>query len=166
MDDLRVLWMRDRVYQAFGLTDPQLFEDLLNRDDGEAEDLILHFLNQTSDEEGASTLFFYRALVPEEVDVETDGEIPAPSEEEEEEEETESQKVESVDKASENRQAHRVQDESARGLHARSRGVSGPECGVFSQKYKRYISGARVCDCGCACTCLCVWVRFLIFTLS
>ncbi|XP_039735192.1 dynein heavy chain 10, axonemal-like isoform X1 [Pteropus medius] len=100
MDDLRVLWMRDRVYQAFGLTDPQLFEDLLNRDDGEAEDLILHFLNQTSDEEGASTLFFYRALVPEEVDVETDGEIPAPSEEEEEEEETESQKVESVDKAS------------------------------------------------------------------
>lgn len=71
MDDLRVLWMRDRVYQAFGLTDPQLFEDLLNRDDGEAEDLILHFLNQTSDEEGASTLFFYRALVPEEVDVET-----------------------------------------------------------------------------------------------
>lgn len=71
MDDLRVLWMRDRVYQAFGLTDPQLFEDLLNRDDGEAEDLILHFLNQTSDEEGASTLFFYRALVPEEVDVES-----------------------------------------------------------------------------------------------
>ncbi|XP_036076372.1 dynein heavy chain 10, axonemal isoform X2 [Rousettus aegyptiacus] len=100
MDDLRVLWMRDRVYQAFGLTDPQLFEDLLNRDDGEAEDLILHFLNQTSDEEGASTLFFYRALVPEEVDVETDGETPAPSEEEEEEEEAESQKVELVDKAS------------------------------------------------------------------
>lgn len=71
MDDLRVLWMRDRVYQAFGLTDPQLFEDLLNRDDGEAEDLILHFLNHSSEEEGASTLFFYRALVPEEVDVET-----------------------------------------------------------------------------------------------
>uniref|UniRef100_A0A8C2R7B6 AAA+ ATPase domain-containing protein n=1 Tax=Capra hircus TaxID=9925 RepID=A0A8C2R7B6_CAPHI len=70
MDDLRVLWMRDRVYNAFGITDPQLFEELLNRNDGKAEELILHFLNQTSDEEGASTLFFYRKVVPEEVEVE------------------------------------------------------------------------------------------------
>ena len=70
MDDLRVLWMRDRVYTAFGITDPQLFEELLNRNDGEVEDLILHFLNQTSDEEGASTLFFYRKVVPEEVEME------------------------------------------------------------------------------------------------
>lgn len=71
MDDLRVLWMRDRVYGALGLTDPQLFEELLSRDDGEVEDLILHFLNRTSDEEGASTLFFFRTVVPEEVLVET-----------------------------------------------------------------------------------------------
>lgn len=70
MDDLRVLWMRDRVYTAFGLTDPQFFEELLNRNDGEVEDLILHFLNQSSDEEGALTLFFYRKVVPEEVEVE------------------------------------------------------------------------------------------------
>ncbi|EPY85817.1 hypothetical protein CB1_000348015 [Camelus ferus] len=70
MDDLRVLWMRDRVYNAFGLRDPQLFEELLNRNDGEVEELILHFLNQSSDEEGASTLFFYRKVVPEEVEVE------------------------------------------------------------------------------------------------
>ncbi|XP_037672459.1 dynein heavy chain 10, axonemal isoform X6 [Choloepus didactylus] len=97
MDDLRVLWMRDRVYTAFGITDPHLFEDLLNRDDGEAEDVILHFLNQTSDEEGALTLFFYRTVVPEEVEL--DDELPAPSEEEEEEEEAESPKRESVDKA-------------------------------------------------------------------
>ncbi|KAM9056172.1 dynein axonemal heavy chain 10 isoform 4-T4 [Megaptera novaeangliae] len=90
MDDLRVLWMRDRVYTAFGITDPQLFEELLNRNDGEVEDLILHFLNQTSDEEGASTLFFYRKVVPEEVEMEIDAEIPGPSEEEEEEEETQS----------------------------------------------------------------------------
>ena len=77
MDDLRVLWMRDRVYTAFGLTDPQLFEDLMTRDDGEAEDLILHFLNQASDEEAAATLFFYRRVVPEEVEVEI-GEPAAP----------------------------------------------------------------------------------------
>lgn len=75
MDDLRVLWMRDRVYTAFGLTDPHLFEELLNRDGGEVEDLILHFLNQTKDEEGALTLFFYRKVVPEEVEVEI-GERP------------------------------------------------------------------------------------------
>ena len=80
MDDLRVLWMRDRVYNAFGITDPQLFEELLNRNDGKAEELILHFLNQTSDEEGASTLFFYRKVVPEEVEVEIGeplGRLPA-----------------------------------------------------------------------------------------
>ncbi|KAF3820599.1 hypothetical protein GH733_005144 [Mirounga leonina] len=75
MDDLRVLWVRDRVYAAFGITDPRLFEELLNRNDGEVEDLILHFLNQTSDEEGALTLFFYRKVVPEEVEVEI-GEPP------------------------------------------------------------------------------------------
>uniref|UniRef100_A0A452SER6 Dynein axonemal heavy chain 10 n=1 Tax=Ursus americanus TaxID=9643 RepID=A0A452SER6_URSAM len=75
MDDLRVLWMRDRVYAAFRITDPQLFEELLNRNDGEGEELILHFLNQISDEEGASTLFFYRKVVPEEVEVEI-GEPP------------------------------------------------------------------------------------------
>uniref|UniRef100_A0A2K5ZE37 Dynein axonemal heavy chain 10 n=1 Tax=Mandrillus leucophaeus TaxID=9568 RepID=A0A2K5ZE37_MANLE len=97
MDDLRVLWMRDRVYAAFGITDPQLFEDLLNRDDGQGEDLILHFLNQASEEEGSSALFIYRTMVPEEVEVEID-EIPVLSAEEEEEEEIYSQKVESVDK--------------------------------------------------------------------
>lgn len=78
MDDLRVVWLRDRVYKAFGLTDPQLFEELLCRDEGKVEDLILHFLNQTSDEEGAATLFFYRTVVPEEVEVET-GEPAPPS---------------------------------------------------------------------------------------
>lgn len=78
MDDLRVLWMRDRVYGALGLTDPQLFEELLSRDDGEVEDLILHFLNRTSDEEGASTLFFFRTVVPEEVLVETGEPAAAP----------------------------------------------------------------------------------------
>uniref|UniRef100_A0A673VC35 Dynein axonemal heavy chain 10 n=1 Tax=Suricata suricatta TaxID=37032 RepID=A0A673VC35_SURSU len=71
MDDLRVLWMRDRVYAAFGLTDPQLFEELLSRDDGEVEDLILHFLNQTREEEGALTLFFYRQVLPVEAEAET-----------------------------------------------------------------------------------------------
>lgn len=74
MDDLRVLWMRDRVYTAFNLNNPMLFEEMLSRDDGEAEDSILHFLNHLSDEDNASALFFYRVLVPEEVEVEEPGE--------------------------------------------------------------------------------------------
>lgn len=78
MDDLRVLWIRDRVYTALGLTDPQLFEELLYRNDGEVEELILHFLNQTSPEEGAATLFFYRTVVPEEVLEETGEPAAAP----------------------------------------------------------------------------------------
>ncbi|XP_055003053.1 dynein axonemal heavy chain 10 [Sorex araneus] len=94
MDDLRVLWMRDRVYCALGLTDPALFEELLSRNDGEVEDEVLHFLNQASDEEAASTVFFYRSVVQEEVEVELD-DIPLPSDEEEEEEEEETMKIES-----------------------------------------------------------------------
>ncbi|XP_059533127.1 dynein axonemal heavy chain 10 [Myotis daubentonii] len=101
MDDLRVQWIRDRVYTALGLTDPQLFEELLVRNDGEAEDLILHFLNYTSEEEGAATLFFYRKVLPEEVEVEVDAdEVSASEGDEAEEEETKSLKIESVDKVS------------------------------------------------------------------
>lgn len=74
MDDLRVLWMRDRIYTAFDITDPMPFEELLSRDDSEAEDLILHFLNHSSDEDNASAVFFYRTMVPEEVEVEEIGE--------------------------------------------------------------------------------------------
>ncbi|XP_013358995.1 PREDICTED: dynein heavy chain 10, axonemal isoform X2 [Chinchilla lanigera] len=96
MDDLRVLWMRDRVYAAFDLSDPQLFEELLTRDEGEAEDLILHFLNLRSDEEGASALFFYRTWVPEEVEVEIDSELSVQSGEENEEEEPADQKAEAL----------------------------------------------------------------------
>ncbi|XP_052023863.1 dynein axonemal heavy chain 10 [Apodemus sylvaticus] len=99
MDDLRVLWMRDRVYTAFDLSNPMLFEEMLSRDDGEAEDRILHFLNHSSDEDNASALFFYRLLVPEEVEVE-EPDIPMIFEEDGEEEETDSQKAEAPEKVS------------------------------------------------------------------
>ncbi|XP_023576433.1 dynein heavy chain 10, axonemal [Octodon degus] len=94
MDDFRVLWMRDRVYAAFGLSDPQLFEELLSRDEGEVEDLILHFLNCRSDEEGASALFFYRTAVPEEVEMEIDSELSVQSQEENDKEDPAYQKTE------------------------------------------------------------------------
>ncbi|XP_036352277.2 dynein axonemal heavy chain 10 [Ochotona princeps] len=97
MDDLRVLWMRDRVYTAFGLTDPQLFEELLGRDDGEGEDLILHFLNQRSDEENAVALFFCRKVVPEEEEVEME-DIPVPAEEANEEDDMNMENVDVPEK--------------------------------------------------------------------
>ncbi|KAF7484154.1 Hypothetical predicted protein [Marmota monax] len=114
MDDLRVLWMRDLVYSAFSITDPQLFEELLNRDDGEAEDVILHFLNQMSDEEGAATLFFYRTAVPEEVEVEIDNQMPALSEDEEEEEQSGSvdRGPESIPEASDMKEAMEIMPET------------------------------------------------------
>ncbi|XP_073737373.1 dynein axonemal heavy chain 10 [Callorhinus ursinus] len=121
MDDLRVLWMRDRVYAAFGITDPQLFEELLNRNDGEVEDLILHFLNQTSDEEGALTLFFYRKVVPEEMEVEIggqEGDVPAATEEEGEQD---AQKVESG-------------RESAKNLQVRNDSVNQPVINIENKE--------------------------------
>ncbi|XP_043835576.1 dynein axonemal heavy chain 10 [Dromiciops gliroides] len=101
MDDLRVEWMRDRVYLAFDLSEPEYFLELMNRNDGEAEDGILHFLNQSSEEEGAAAVFFYRIVVPEEVEVEIDIPVSASSEEEEEEEELASQssRIASVDRS-------------------------------------------------------------------
>ncbi|XP_034494845.1 dynein heavy chain 10, axonemal isoform X4 [Ailuropoda melanoleuca] len=130
MDDLRVLWMRDRVYAAFRITDPQLFEELLNRNDGEGEDLILHFLNQISDEEGASTLFFYRKVVPEEVEVEIDGQdgdVPAATEEEGKEEDV--QKVES----------------GAKNLEMRNDSINQPIIGVENEEVdKESVEGVPV----------------------
>ncbi|XP_069880965.1 dynein axonemal heavy chain 10 isoform X1 [Dipodomys merriami] len=100
MDDMRVQWMRDRVFAAFGLSDPGLFEELLSRDDGEVEDLVLHFLNRRTEEEEAAALFFQCLTRMEEVEVEVeiDSEIFVPLEEEAVEEETESQKAEAPDK--------------------------------------------------------------------
>ncbi|XP_069922194.1 dynein axonemal heavy chain 10 isoform X1 [Oryctolagus cuniculus] len=126
MDDLRVLWMRDRVYAAFGLTDPQLFEELLSRDDGEAEDLVLHFLNQRSDEEAAATLLFCRKVVPEEEEVEID-DVPVLSEEANEEEETGAEKTEHVDKAPS--VAPAVDKAPAKNLQLRSESIAPPSLG-------------------------------------
>ncbi|XP_069071115.1 dynein axonemal heavy chain 10 [Pleurodeles waltl] len=70
MDDLRVQWLRDRVYAAFSLSDPTCFEDLVNRDDGENEQRILNFLSEPSTEEQAISLLFYRTVLEEQVEVE------------------------------------------------------------------------------------------------
>ncbi|XP_078523750.1 dynein axonemal heavy chain 10 isoform X2 [Lissotriton helveticus] len=70
MDDRRVQWLRDRVYAAFSLSDPTCFEDLLTRNDGKNEQRILEFLEESSPEEQAITLLFYRTVQKEQVEVE------------------------------------------------------------------------------------------------
>ncbi|XP_078277210.1 LOW QUALITY PROTEIN: dynein axonemal heavy chain 10 [Rhinoraja longicauda] len=74
LDDPRLEWLRDRVLQALGLTDPDCFEELLNRDDGLHELVILRFLNDTHTEDCPSALLFFcgSRSVEEELEVDYD----------------------------------------------------------------------------------------------
>ncbi|XP_033627732.1 dynein heavy chain 10, axonemal-like [Asterias rubens] len=71
MDDVRFEWLRDKVYGALGVEDPEVFEELLNRDDGECERSLAKFLNETP-EEGKAAAIFYKRLREEEIEVEVE----------------------------------------------------------------------------------------------
>ena len=72
MEDLRVLWMRDRVYAALGLQDEDLFHELLQREEGRAERELLAYLDQPAEQLQSSALLFLARKVV--VDVEQDEE--------------------------------------------------------------------------------------------
>nr|XP_039267660.1 dynein heavy chain 10, axonemal-like [Styela clava] len=78
MDDPRVEWIMNKIYLGLGIKNPEVFEDLLSREDGNNELKILHFFNASSNEEGTSTLLFYKRTIEdeEEVEVEYEPEIP------------------------------------------------------------------------------------------
>lgn len=69
MEDLRILWMRDRVYAALGLQEEDLFRDLLQRDDAQAQRELLDYLDQPSESQQAALLFNVREVL---VEVEED----------------------------------------------------------------------------------------------
>ena len=69
MDDPRIEWIRDRVYHGLDITDTEIFEELLNREDGESERALAKFLNETPKED-ESSLLFYKELREEEEEVE------------------------------------------------------------------------------------------------
>lgn len=69
LDDPRLEWIKERVYAAFYLPEPNCFEELLSRGDGEQERKILHFLNQVTEEEFTSALLFFKTIWEEEVEV-------------------------------------------------------------------------------------------------
>lgn len=69
-DDLRVEWIRQEVSAGFNLSDgTNCFDELLTRDDGEAESKILRFLNLVSEEPTPSCLMFFRTIREEEIEV-------------------------------------------------------------------------------------------------
>lgn len=71
MDDPRIEWVRNRVYQALNIQELEVFEELLERDDGEVERCLLKYLNDTPEEHEASVLF-YKIIREEEEEVEVE----------------------------------------------------------------------------------------------
>ena len=68
MDDPRIEWIRNSVYQALELTEPEIFDELLNRDDGKAEQVISQFFNVTDDSH--MTIVFYKVVEEEDEEIE------------------------------------------------------------------------------------------------
>ena len=71
MDDPRIEWIRDRVYNALDIKENEVFEELLEREDGEFERNLGKFLND-SPEEGESSILFYKIVKEEEEEVEVE----------------------------------------------------------------------------------------------
>jgi len=75
MDDPRIEWIRNKAYLGLNIQDPAVFEQLLERDDGEGERNIAKFINDTPTED-ASSLLFYKVVREEEDEMEVEcGEI-------------------------------------------------------------------------------------------
>lgn len=71
MDDERIDWIRHQVYLGLDIkeTDLEVFEELLDRDDGVWERELGKFLNDTP-EENESSIVFYKITREEEEEVE------------------------------------------------------------------------------------------------
>lgn len=68
-DDLRVEWIRQRVCAGFHLQQSPCFDELLCRDDGRDEELIIGFLNVVSQEDRPLCLLFFKTVTEEDVEV-------------------------------------------------------------------------------------------------
>ena len=70
MDDTRIEWIRNKIYLGLGIADPEVFDDLVTREDGQYENEILKFLNETPKE--GCTMIFYSMLKEEEEEIEVE----------------------------------------------------------------------------------------------
>ena len=71
MDDPRIQWVGDRVNHALLIDSNDVFDELLNREDGEAERSIGKFLNETP-ENDESAIIFYKVILQEEEEYEVE----------------------------------------------------------------------------------------------
>lgn len=71
MDDPRIEWIRNKAYLALDIRDHEVFEQLLERDDGEGERNIAKFINDTPTDD-ASSLLFYKVVCEEEEEMEVE----------------------------------------------------------------------------------------------
>ena len=72
MDDPRLEWMINKLTLGLNIKSPDVFEDLLSREDGNNELKMLHFFNLSTQEEGTHTLLFYKQTIEEEEEVEVE----------------------------------------------------------------------------------------------
>lgn len=71
MDDPRIEWVRDRIYAALDVKEKEVFEELLEREDGEFERRLGKYLNDTP-EEGETSILFYKTVREEEEEIEVE----------------------------------------------------------------------------------------------
>ena len=71
MDDLRYLWLRDKVFSYLNINELTVFEEFLAREDGENEMKIAKFMNQTAEDEDWALIFF-KEMKEEEVEVQVE----------------------------------------------------------------------------------------------
>ena len=58
MEDLRIAWMKERVYIALGLKDANTFQDLLKRNENYSQKELLNYLDTPSKQFTVSVLFY------------------------------------------------------------------------------------------------------------
>ena len=77
MEDLRVLWIRDRVYAALGLQEESLFRELLQRNGSQMLKELLAYLDQPAQQHSSAILFHVREEMVEQEIEDIEGKIEA-----------------------------------------------------------------------------------------
>lgn len=68
MDDIRYLWLKDKVFGGLEIEDIDVFEEFITREEGENEMRIAKFMNQTEEDDDFA-LIFYKEIREEEIEV-------------------------------------------------------------------------------------------------
>lgn len=71
MDDIRYIWLRDKVFSSLEIDDTYVFEEFITRNEGENEMRIAKFMNQTEEDDDFA-LIFYKEAQKEEIEVQVE----------------------------------------------------------------------------------------------